>query len=90
MTRPLAGQRAIVVGGGSGIGKGAARLLVEDGATVTIAGRTEAQKEALIGGLTRAIEEALAIPADPVRIMIFDVANTDFGMKGVTAKSLGR
>lgn len=55
-----------------------------------IAGRNAAQKEALIGGLSRAIEEALAIPADPVRIMIFDVPNTDFGMRGVTAKSLGR
>ncbi|MBN8443238.1 MAG: tautomerase family protein [Thauera sp.] len=55
-----------------------------------IAGRSEAQKEALIGSLTRAIDDTLAIPADPVRIMIFDVANTDFGMKGVTAKSLGR
>lgn len=55
-----------------------------------IAGRTEAQKAALIAALTRAIEEATGIPAEPVRIMIFDVANTDFGMQGVTAKSLGR
>lgn len=39
--RPLDGQRAIVVGGGSGIGYGAAELLAADGATVTIAGRTE-------------------------------------------------
>jgi NAD(P)-dependent dehydrogenase (short-subunit alcohol dehydrogenase family) len=36
----LAGQRALVVGGGSGIGVGAARLLAWDGAAVTIAGRT--------------------------------------------------
>lgn len=55
-----------------------------------IAGRSDAQKEALIGSLTGVIDETLAIPADPVRIMIFDVANTDFGMKGFTAKSLGR
>jgi 4-oxalocrotonate tautomerase len=55
-----------------------------------VAGRSEAQKEALIGGLTRAIEETLDVPADPVRIMILDIANTDFGMKGVTARSLGR
>jgi NAD(P)-dependent dehydrogenase (short-subunit alcohol dehydrogenase family) len=37
----LAGQRAIVVGGGSGIGLGSARALARDGAFVTIAGRTE-------------------------------------------------
>ena len=29
-----------------------------------VAGRSEAQKEALIGGLTRAIEETLDVPAD--------------------------
>ncbi len=37
----LVGKRAIVVGGGSGIGLGSARLLARDGATVTIVGRTE-------------------------------------------------
>lgn len=55
-----------------------------------ISGRSDAQKEKLITGLTNAVEETLAIPADPVRIMIFDIANTDFGLQGVTAKSLGR
>lgn len=45
MSGPLDGQRAIVVGGGSGIGLGTARLLVQDGATVTIAGRTEEKLE---------------------------------------------
>jgi NAD(P)-dependent dehydrogenase (short-subunit alcohol dehydrogenase family) len=37
----LSGQHAVVVGGGSGIGLGTARLLARDGAAVTIAGRTE-------------------------------------------------
>ena len=41
--RPLEGQHAIVVGGGSGIGFGSARLLARDGASVTIAGRTESK-----------------------------------------------
>ena len=42
-TGPLAGMRALVVGGGSGIGLGSARVLAADGAVVTIAGRTEAK-----------------------------------------------
>ncbi len=42
-TGPLTGRRAIVVGGGSGIGLGSARLLARDGAEVTLAGRTEAK-----------------------------------------------
>jgi NAD(P)-dependent dehydrogenase (short-subunit alcohol dehydrogenase family) len=40
MQTALNGQRAIVIGGGSGIGLGSARLLARDGAIVTIAGRT--------------------------------------------------
>jgi NAD(P)-dependent dehydrogenase (short-subunit alcohol dehydrogenase family) len=43
--QPLAGRRALVVGGGSGIGLAAARLLAADGAHVTIAGRTVAKLE---------------------------------------------
>jgi NAD(P)-dependent dehydrogenase (short-subunit alcohol dehydrogenase family) len=39
--KTLQGSKALVIGGGSGIGFGSARLLARDGATVTIAGRTE-------------------------------------------------
>lgn len=37
----LEGQRALVTGGGTGIGAGCARALLRDGATVTIVGRRE-------------------------------------------------
>src|SRR3546814_18066575 len=43
MSGGLEGRSALVTGGGSGIGLGCARRLVEDGATVTICGRTEAR-----------------------------------------------
>ncbi|MEJ5254975.1 MAG: SDR family oxidoreductase [Acidimicrobiales bacterium] len=39
----LSGQAALITGGGSGIGLQCARFLLRDGATVTIAGRTEAR-----------------------------------------------
>jgi NAD(P)-dependent dehydrogenase (short-subunit alcohol dehydrogenase family) len=42
----LTGQRAIVIGGGSGIGLGSARALAADGAAVTICGRTAEKLEA--------------------------------------------
>jgi NAD(P)-dependent dehydrogenase (short-subunit alcohol dehydrogenase family) len=40
-TRPLDGQAALITGGGSGIGLACARWLLRDGASVTLAGRTE-------------------------------------------------
>ncbi|MCU0271157.1 MAG: SDR family oxidoreductase [Acidimicrobiales bacterium] len=43
MPAALEGRHAIVVGGGSGIGLGSARLLARDGAIVTLVGRTEAK-----------------------------------------------
>jgi NAD(P)-dependent dehydrogenase (short-subunit alcohol dehydrogenase family) len=43
--QPLAGRRALVVGGGSGIGLATARLLAADGAHVTLAGRTVSKLE---------------------------------------------
>lgn len=42
-TPPLEGKHAIVIGGGSGIGLGTARLLARDGARVTISGRTKSK-----------------------------------------------
>lgn len=72
MDRPLDGQRAIVIGGGSGIGLGSARLLARDGAAVTIAGRTESKlrdaAEMLAGeGLTVSWVGCDALDATSVR-----------------------
>lgn len=46
MERPLAGQRALVTGGGSGIGLASAAALLADGASVTIMGRTKEKLDA--------------------------------------------
>jgi NAD(P)-dependent dehydrogenase (short-subunit alcohol dehydrogenase family) len=47
----LAGQAALVTGGGSGIGLGAARALLRDGASVTLMGRTAEKLEAAAASL---------------------------------------
>ncbi len=46
----LAGQHAVVFGGGSGVGLATAKLLAAEGATVTIAGRDRAKLDAAIAG----------------------------------------
>ena len=58
MAQVLEGRRALVVGGGSGIGFASARLLARDGAFVTIAGRTVAKLEAAADRIRNEIDGA--------------------------------
>lgn len=59
----LAGQRALITGGGSGIGLGCARALHADGATVTLMGRSEERLQAA----------AASLGGERVRIAVGDV-----------------
>ena len=85
MTGVLDGQRAIVVGGGSGIGLGSARLLARDGAVVTLAGRTEEKLQRAQAALA---EEALTVSyavcdgldGDSVHDAVASAADADGGV----------
>ncbi|TKC88277.1 4-oxalocrotonate tautomerase [Trinickia terrae] len=57
---------------------------------ILIAGRTEAQKVALIGALSDTASQVLAVPLQATRVVIKDIPNTDFGIGGQTARALGR
>ncbi|NML31445.1 tautomerase family protein [Paraburkholderia antibiotica] len=57
---------------------------------ILIAGRTDAQKEALIAQLSETIATVLDVPLPSTRVMIKDIPNTDFGIGGKTARALGR
>jgi NAD(P)-dependent dehydrogenase (short-subunit alcohol dehydrogenase family) len=89
----LAGQIAIVIGGGSGIGKGITRAFADEGCTVVIAGR-QAQR------LTRAAEEMSAggatvvdIPTDITNeaqvIALFQQVVQRFGKLDILVNSSG-
>lgn len=69
----LDGKRAIVTGGGQGVGRGIALALANEGAAVVIAGRTAAKVESVAGeiesrgGTAHAVEADVKRPADVAR-----------------------
>ena len=60
----LQDQVCIITGGGSGIGRGAALVMTEDGAKVALVGRTAAKVEAVKGEIEAAGGTALAFTLD--------------------------
>jgi NAD(P)-dependent dehydrogenase (short-subunit alcohol dehydrogenase family) len=62
-TLPLAGQAALVTGGGSGIGLASARHLVAAGASVTLAGRTLGRVEAAAEELRDGAPDGVVVQA---------------------------
>ena len=60
----LAGQVAVVTGGGRGLGRAFAEALAEAGATVAVAARSAAQLAEVVASIGRAGGHALAIPTD--------------------------
>ncbi|MCC5953467.1 MAG: SDR family oxidoreductase [Acidimicrobiia bacterium] len=80
---PLAGQSALITGGGSGIGLACARALLVDGASVTLMGRTEARLAEAAATLGDLLD-----PADrPRRIAV--VAG-DVSTEGDVVEAVGR
>ncbi|MGF6239373.1 4-oxalocrotonate tautomerase [Paraburkholderia sp. GAS38] len=57
---------------------------------ILIAGRTDAQKQALIAALSATGAAVLDAPIAATRVIIKDIPNTDFGIGGQTARALGR
>ncbi|CAN5690875.1 SDR family oxidoreductase [soil metagenome] len=81
MSGALDGKRALVIGGGSGLGLGSARLLARDGAQVSIAGRTAAKLRAAAAelaaeGFTVATVATDALDARSVEAAV-DAASAD-------------
>ena len=87
----VAGRSVIVTGGGTGIGAACARLLVENGASVTICGRTASRLEQvaeLIGGPVHTVVADVTVEADVARI-VSEAVSTFGGLHGFVANAGG-
>jgi NAD(P)-dependent dehydrogenase (short-subunit alcohol dehydrogenase family) len=99
MTPRFAGRVVLVTGGGSGIGRHAARAFAREGATVVVGGRSEASlretvelivgeggtASAVIADVTRSQEVARLIAVAVERHGALHVAVNNAGMRGVVA-----
>ena len=53
-------------------------------------GRDKARKAALIRAVTEAIHESIGAPRENIRVVVYEVAKSEWGIGGETAESLGR
>jgi NAD(P)-dependent dehydrogenase (short-subunit alcohol dehydrogenase family) len=63
----LQGKRALITGGGTGIGRATAELFVREGAAVSVSGRRPAELEDTVRALTDAGGRAVAVSGDVAR-----------------------
>jgi NAD(P)-dependent dehydrogenase (short-subunit alcohol dehydrogenase family) len=81
---------ALVTGGASGIGFAAAKLFVEEGATVVVADRDEAASTAAVAALgQRACVHRLDVTREDQWVAVTDAAVRDFGRIDILVNSAG-
>src|SRR3989454_7280512 len=71
----LAGKRALITGGGTGIGRATAELFAREGAAVMVAGRRQAELEETVrrvlaaGGRAGSVQGDVSSPANAERMV---------------------
>jgi NADP-dependent 3-hydroxy acid dehydrogenase YdfG len=88
----LAGKAAVITGGGSGVGKAAAALFLQEGAKVAIAGRDAAKLDAVVKELN-AGANLIAVPTDVTDAVqcqrLIDAATAAFGRVDILVNNAG-
>jgi 7-alpha-hydroxysteroid dehydrogenase len=93
-TRSLEGASVVITGGGTGIGAACARKVAEEGAIVTICGRTESRLEATAedirsgGGQVSTVVADVTVEDDVARV-VASAASFGKGLSGVVANAGG-
>jgi NAD(P)-dependent dehydrogenase (short-subunit alcohol dehydrogenase family) len=93
MEQPFLGKVALVTGGTSGIGRAAAELLAQRGASVVLSGRRAAAGQTVVaaieaaGGRARFVPADLAQPAGPAALVEATVA--EFGRLDIAVDNAG-
>jgi NAD(P)-dependent dehydrogenase (short-subunit alcohol dehydrogenase family) len=91
MTQPLAGQHALVTGGGTGIGAAIARALSAAGARVTLLGRTGSKLDETAVTLAGNAVTVTADVTDPEQVArAFDEARAAAGEVSILVNNAGR
>ena len=88
----LEGQGALVTGGGSGIGLATARRLADDGAVVTICGRSKERLDAAVeelGGAVGAVVADVTVEDDVVNAVAAAEDAAPFGLRMAVANAGG-
>ena|SRR5947209_11944594 len=89
----LDGRVAIITGGGSGIGRGAALVLAEHGADVVLAGRRPDPLESTVKEVEALGRRAVAVPTDVTRAaacqQLVDTTLREFGRVDILVNSAG-
>lgn len=91
MSGPLAGKRALVTGGASGIGRAAALALAREGASVAIADRADAGavvSEAIDSG-GHAIDVRTDVSQEDEVLALFDAVRAEFGALDILVNNAG-
>lgn len=89
----LAGETAVVTGGGRGIGRSVALGLAAEGMGVVLAARTEGEIETVAGAVREAGGEAIAVPTDVTDTgdvtALFERARDRFGRVDLLVNNAG-
>lgn len=85
----LSGKHALITGGGTGIGKAAARHLADMGCKLTLLGRDEARLKAVAADIPGALAVSADVTDDAATARAFEAATAHHGLIAILVNNAG-